>query len=165
MKLLRIARGRWEVLVSMEPEGRCPVLDFLAEPGEGLRRASNFLGLFLRVYLPLEGPPLGRLPSCKPLGEGIFELRSRPETSALRVSLFNDGDRIVCTNAIAESGERGGAEVRTARDSKDRYFEAKSARRLEILEDTVGPRLQKPSQDPGPKTQGPLDTSLTGGLT
>jgi len=131
----------------METEGRSPILDFLADPGPGLRKTSDFFNLFLRVYLPLEGPPMGHLPSWKPLGEGIFELRQRPEASALRVALFNDGDRIVCTNAFAQGSGRESVNVRLAQLSKDRYFEAKSARHLEILEDAGSPEVPGPGKE------------------
>lgn len=124
MKLLRIAKGRWDVLAPVDPEGRCPLLDFLAHPGEGQRPARDLLKLFLHVYLPLEGPPEGALHACKPVGEGLFELRRRPGAPALRLSLFDDGDRIVCTRA----------EEPSSRSSRQRYFEAKSARGLDISE-------------------------------
>ena len=134
MKLVRIAKGRWEVLAEVDSEGRCQVLDLLDRPGEGLRAARDFLNLFLRVYLPLEGPPGGGVRPCKPLGEGLFELRRRPGEPALRVSLFDDGDRIVCTNAFAKGKAGDKAEVRSARSSRERYYEARSARGLHISE-------------------------------
>jgi hypothetical protein len=90
--------------------------------------------VFLRVYLPLEGLPNGPAPSFKPLGEGLFELRGRSNASALRVTLFNDGDRIVCTNALSASDRRDCAGLRLAQLSKSCYYEAKSRDRLEILE-------------------------------
>jgi hypothetical protein len=134
MKLVRIAKGRWEVLAEVDSQGRCQVLDLLERPGEGLRAARDFLNLFLRVYLPLEGPPGGCVRPCKPLGDGIFELCRRPGEPALRVSLFDDGERIVCTNAFAKSKNGNQAEVRSARSSRERYFEARSARGLQISE-------------------------------
>jgi hypothetical protein len=124
MKLLRIAKGRWDVLAPVDPEGRCPLLDFLTQPGEGLRPTRDLLNLFLHVYLPLEGPPEGSFHACKPLGDGLFELRRQPGAPALRLSLFGDGNRIVCTKA----------ETQSTQNSRQRYFEAKSARGLDIME-------------------------------
>jgi hypothetical protein len=134
MKLVRIAKGRWEVLTVVDSEGHCQVLDLLDRPGEGLRAARDFLNVFLRVYLPLEGPPGGCLRPCKPLGEGLCELRRRPGESALRVSLFDDGDRIVCTSAFARGKEGDKAEIQSARSLRERYFEGRSAWGLHISE-------------------------------
>lgn len=134
MTLQRIARGRWDVLVPVESEGSSPVLDFLANPGAGLRKAGDLLSVFLRVYLPLEGLPNGPVPSFKTLGEGFFELRRQPDGSAVRVALFNDGERIVCTNALARRDGRESVGLRLAQISRSRYFDAKSRQRLEIVE-------------------------------
>lgn len=132
LRLVRIARGRWDVVAPVEREGRCPVLDRLDRPAPGLRTAGDFLGVCLRVYMPLEGPPTASRHLCQPLGDGIFELRSHPRQPDLSLLFFGDEDgRIVCTGVSSPEGRK--AEIRTARLAKERYFEAKLARELEIL--------------------------------
>jgi hypothetical protein len=120
MKLVRIAKGRWEVLAEVDSGGSCPVLDLL-DPYGGRREPQVFLSRFLRVYLPLEGPPVSSLPRCRPLADGIFELRSRPGGQEPAVLFFADEDqRIVCAST---SG------------SRSRYFAAKFVRGLQISEE------------------------------
>ncbi|HEV7784049.1 MAG TPA: hypothetical protein VGQ28_01865 [Thermoanaerobaculia bacterium] len=120
MNLVRIAKGRWEVLAEVESGGNCPVLDLLSKFGV-LREPQVFLNRFLRVYLPLEGPPVSSLPRCRPLADGIFELRSWPGGQESVVLFFADEDqRIVCASTLG---------------SKPRYFAAKSARGLQISEE------------------------------
>jgi len=120
MKLLRIARGRWEVLAPVDTEGRCPVLDLLAQPGAGSPETRTFLSRFLRVYLPLEGLPASSLSCCKPLAEGVFELRLHSKQEPVVLFFPDGGQRIVCTSALS---------------SRELYFEAKSTRSLHILEE------------------------------
>ena len=120
MNLLRIAKGRWEVLAPIDTEGRCPVLDLLAQPGAGSPETRTFLSRFLRVYLPLEGPPTSSLPRCTPLAEGVFELRPQPRQEPVVLFFPDGGQRIVCTSALS---------------SKELYFEAKSTRSLHISEE------------------------------
>jgi hypothetical protein len=120
MNLVRIAKGRWEVLAEVDSGGSCPVLDLLAPTG-GRREPQVFLSRFLRVYLPLEGPPVSSLPRCRPLADGIFELRSRPGGQEPAVLFFADEDqRIVCASTLS---------------SRPRYFAAKSVRGLQISEE------------------------------
>jgi hypothetical protein len=121
MKLVRIAKGRWEVLAEVDAGGSCPVLDLLNQSGV-LREPQRFLSRFLRVYLPLEGPPVSSLPRCTPLADGVFELRSWPGVQEPAVLFFADeGQRIVCGSSLS---------------SKPRYFAAKSARGLQISEES-----------------------------
>lgn len=122
MNLVRIAKGRWEVLAEVDSGGGCQVLDLLGAPG-GRRETQVFLSRFLRVYLPLEGPPVSSLPRCRPLADGVFELLSRPGGLEPAVLFFADeGQRIVCARTV---------------DSKPRYFAAKSARGLQISEEAA----------------------------
>ncbi len=127
MNLLRIAKGRWEVLAAVEPEGHCPVLDLLAQPGTGSPETRTYLNRFLRVYLPLEGPPTSSLPRCKPLAEGVFELRPQPRQEPA-VLFFSDDQRIVCTSAL---------------DCRQLYFAAKSTRSLHISEEALEPQIDR----------------------
>lgn len=118
MNLVRIAKGRWEVLAEVDSGGSCPVLDLLNQTKEPRR----FLSRFLRLYLPLEGPPVSSLPRCRPLADGIFELLPAPGGQEEPAILFfaDEDRRIVCADTLS---------------SRPRYFAAKSARGLQISEE------------------------------
>jgi hypothetical protein len=134
MKLVRIARGRWDVVAMMDPHERCQVLDLLDETGPRYNPERRFLSVLLRVYLPLEGPPTCNRQLCRPLGDGLFELR-QPQTPKPRILFFNDtGSRIVCTTASAEANVSPTKEIQAARDLRARYLETKSRRQLEVIE-------------------------------
>ena len=128
MKLVRLAKGRWEVLAVLDRRGRCPVLDFLDELNGDLRPARELLKISLRVYLPLEGPPANL---CKPLGDGLFELRRQPNGPKPRVVFFQDGGhRIVCTNAFSKLET---SEIEHARGLREQYFAARPE--IEVIEE------------------------------
>ncbi|MFL6258465.1 MAG: type II toxin-antitoxin system RelE/ParE family toxin [Thermoanaerobaculia bacterium] len=136
MQLVRIAHERWEVLAVVDDRGECQVLDFLTGSGPGAAQRSMLV--FLRLRLPAEGPPRS-VELCKSLGDGIFELRRQPKGPKLRVLFFyDDGYRIVCTNAFLKAERTPRTEVRLARDLKRRYFSAKRLRRLRIEEEPDG---------------------------
>ncbi len=152
MKLLRIAKGRWEVVAVVDGQGRCPVLDLLdgTGPCEGLRRVS--MAQLLRLYLPLEGPPKCNLQLCRSLGDGIFELRRPPQGARPEVLFFDDEDlrRIVCTSAFPEAKVAPSEEVLLARGLREWYLETRSRSELQFI-------------DASPA--GALDNLLTGELT
>jgi hypothetical protein len=119
MNLVRIAKGRWEVLAEVDSGGTCPVLD-LINSSQVVKEPQVFLSRFLRVYLPLEGPPVSSLSRCRLLTDGIFELRPHPRQETAVLFFSDEGQRIVCASTLG---------------SKPRYFAAKSARGLQISED------------------------------
>ena len=136
VKLVRIARGCWDVLAVLDDRGRCPVLDFIAALGVNYEAAKRGLLRVLRVELPQNGPPVHNTQRCKSLGEGIFEIRRQPKGKKLRVLFFyDDGYRIVCTNAFAKAERTPRDEVEQARAAKLRYLKAKFRRKLEIVEE------------------------------
>ena len=136
MKLVRIAKGRWEVLAVVDHRGRCQVLDFLDQLRSGFRAAQEFLNLCLRVYLPLEGPPKASVHLCKPLGDGVFELRRQPKGPKPRVLFFyDDNHRIVCTNAFSKLEVTPRSEIELARALREQYFETKLRRELQVVEE------------------------------
>jgi hypothetical protein len=139
MKLVRIAKGRWEVLAVVDHRGRCQVLDFVDQLGAGFRAAQEFLTLLLRVYLPLEGPPKSSAHLCKPLGDGVFELRRQPKGPKPRVLFFyDDNHRIVCTNAFSKLEVTPRSEIELARSLREKYFETKLRRELQVVEEGPG---------------------------
>lgn len=132
MTLIRIAREQWDVLAVKDERGHCQVIDFLTGPGKD--KARRILLLFLQVRLPVEGPPHSSV-LCKSLGNGIFELRRQPRGPKLRIFFFyDDGCRIVCTNAFIKAERTPRSEIELARDLKQQYFRAKLLRRLRIEE-------------------------------
>jgi phage-related protein len=136
MKLVRIAREQWDVLAVLDDRGRCQVLDFLM--GAGQSAAQRVMLVFLRFRLPAEGPSHSAA-LCKSLGNGIFEFRRQPKGPKLRVLFFyDDGYRIVCTNAFCKAERTPRAEVELARDLRRQYFSAKLLRRLRIEETPDG---------------------------
>jgi phage-related protein len=136
MKLVRIARGRWDVLAVLDDRGRCPVLDFIAALGANYEAAKRALLRVLRIELPQDGPPVHNTQRCKSLGGGIFEIRRQPKGQKLRVLFFyDDGRRIVCSNAFAKAERTPRNEVEQARAARQRYLKAKFRRKLEIVEE------------------------------
>jgi phage-related protein len=136
MRLVRIAREQWDVLAVVDDRGRCQVLDFLM--GSGQSAAQRFMLMFLRLRLPAEGPSHSAA-LCKSLGSGMFELRRQPKGPKLRVLFFyDDGYRIVCTNAFCKAERTPKGEVKLARDLRRQYFSAKLLRRLRIEETPDG---------------------------
>ncbi len=135
MRLVRIGREQWDVLAVMDDRGRCQVLDFLVSRSAA---AHRFMFRFLRLRLPVEGPSHSA-ELCKSLGNGIFELRRQPKGPKLRVLFFyDDGHRIVCTNAFTKAERTPRVEIELARDLKQQYFRAKLLRRLRIEETPDG---------------------------
>lgn len=130
MRLLRLANGRWEVLAVLDGRGRCPVLDFLDGLNGDLRPARELLNVSLRVYMPLEGPPAAGTSLCKPLEDGLFELRRQQDGPKPRVLFFQDGaQRIVCTHAFSRSET---SELKRARKLRDQYF---ATPEIEVVEE------------------------------
>jgi phage-related protein len=133
MRLVRIAREQWDVLAVLDDRGRCQVLDFLRSPDQNA--AYRFLLWFLRFRLPAEGPPRSAA-LCKSLGNGIYELRRQPKGPKLRVLFFyDDGFRIVLTNAFLKAERTPRTEVEQARRLKQKYSVAKLRRKLLIVEE------------------------------
>ncbi|MEA2599592.1 MAG: hypothetical protein QOF89_584 [Acidobacteriota bacterium] len=135
MRLARIGWGVWEVLAVVDPRGRCQVLDFLDQLGANYAAARRLMLLFLQVRLPEDGPPMSNVQLCKPLGDGLFELRRQPKGQKLRVVFFYDeGHRIVCTNAFCKAETTPRTELALARSLRKHYLMAKLARELSIEE-------------------------------
>jgi len=135
MRLVRIGWSAWEVLAVVDDRGRCQVLDFLAQLGANYRAARRAMLLFLQIRLPEDGPPVSNVQLCKPLGDGLFELRRQPKGQKLRLVFFYDeGCRVVCTNAFCKAETTPRSELLIARTLRERYLLAKRTRRLRIEE-------------------------------
>lgn len=137
MRLVRIACAVWDVLAVLDARNRCQVLDFIDGLGANYAAAKRGLIRVLRVELPRDGPPTHNSDQCKSLGGGIFEIRRQPKGQKLRVLFFyDDGARIVCTNAFSKAERTPRTELDLARELRSRYMTAKFRRKLELVEIT-----------------------------
>ncbi len=135
MKLLRIARDRWEVLAVVDHRGHCQVMDFLEALAPNYQAAKRAMFQLLEVVLPGSGPPVHNSEISKPLGGGIFELRRQPKGRKLRVVYFYDSNfRIVCTSAFSKAETTPQIKIESARFLLRLYREAKLRNELIILE-------------------------------
>lgn len=135
MRLVRLARERWDVLAVLDHRGRCQVVEFLEALASNYQAAREGMLYLLRVVLPRSGPPVQNSQISKPLGGGIFELRRQPKGRKLRVVFFYDSSfRIVCTSAFTKAETTPRREIESARFLARRYREAKFRNELIILE-------------------------------
>jgi phage-related protein len=134
MKLVRIGWESWEVLAVCDPRGRCQVLDFLMEFRESSPAAARSMLVLLESELPAAGPPKGE-PLCKPLGNGIYELRKQPKGKKLRVVWFYGvGQVIVCTYAFAKAERTPQIRIEQSRLLRKQYLSALARREIEIVD-------------------------------
>lgn len=133
MRLLRIARKRWDVLAICDHRGACPVLDFLGSLTGTYRAAVDQMLVLLGQLIPENGPPKGE-PLCKSLGDGLYELRKQPKGKKLRVVWFYGGGQvIICVTAFTKANRTPRAEINRARALQRDYWEAKKHGQLKIL--------------------------------
>ena len=78
MKLVRLAKHRWEVLAILDARERCEVLSFLIDPEESYSVAAAAMLRALFESIPGGGPPRAE-PLGKSLGNGLFEIRKQPK--------------------------------------------------------------------------------------
>ena len=136
MRLVRIARGQWDVLAILDGRGGCPVLDFLYHLPPNYAAAQRWMIQFLHLQLPVAGPPRNNADLCKSLGGGIFELRRQPKGQKLRTLFFyDDMSRIVFTNAFLKAETTPRPDLALARSLRKRYFEAKLRHGLQIVKE------------------------------
>ena len=120
MRLLRLAKGSWEVLAACDEQGSCQTLDFL-ESLEGGSAHGAFMLALLRGRVATHGPPRGLL--SKQLQDEIYEFRH----GQVRVLWFYDEGRVVvCTHAIWKQEQKlPTTEVKRAVELRRRYLDAK----------------------------------------
>jgi hypothetical protein len=133
MRLLRLKRAKWDVLVVLEREREkdvCPVLDFLLNPREGQQAARRAFYAFLRESVPMYGPQEENTELCfrmRPYEDGLFEFRKQPRHGPkLRVLFFRDGKRIICVDGFLKTNETPQRKLTEAAAVRRRYFEAKA---------------------------------------
>jgi|SRR6185436_6870996 len=133
MKLVRLARKRWEVLGICDSRDECPVTRFLEDlKGTSYQLAAKQMARLLVVQVPANGPPRTE-PICKPLGDGLFEFRRQPKGKKLRVVWFYGGGAVVvCAAAFTKAERTPRTEIERARAYQRRYLEARRDGTLEI---------------------------------
>jgi phage-related protein len=138
MKLVRIAREKWDVLAVLDSREKCQILDFLADlDGPEEVAAAGMLWL-LKKIVPRSGPPPSDI-LCKSLGEGVFEFRKQPKGKKLRVLWFYGGAAvIVCTAAFKKAERTPRVQLDQARFLCKQYWIARSRGELEILDPKEG---------------------------
>jgi hypothetical protein len=134
MNLVRIAKLRWDVLAILDARGRCPVLEFLADLQGPQRTAAEQMLALLRHQIPANGPPKGAL-LCKPLGDGLYELRRQPKGKKLRLVWFYGGGAvIICAAAFTKAERTPRIELERAKQAKEDYWHARARSELRIVE-------------------------------
>jgi phage-related protein len=140
IELVRIARGRWDVLASRDHRGNCQVLDFLDGLTGSYQAVAGQMGRLLAQIIPKQGPPKTE-PLCKSLGDGLFELRKQPKGKKLRVVWFYGmGAVIVCVAAFTKAERTPRSEIVRARALQREYWEAKKHGRVKIVPRGSDPR-------------------------
>jgi len=136
MKLVRIAKLRWEVLAVCDHRGHCPVTDFLTDlKGTSYQIAAAEVFELLLNRIPKAGPPRAE-PLCKSLGHGLFEFRRQPKGKKLRVIWFYGGGAvIVCAVAFTKAERTPRTQIERARALQKAYLEDKRDEKIEISND------------------------------
>jgi len=123
MRLVRIARDRWDVQAACDSRGSCQVLDFLSELGGAYEAAREGMLALLHRHIPVNGLRQLREPLCKPLGNDLFEFRREPKGRRLRVIWFYDVGRVVvCACAFTKDAETPRAQITRALRLRAQYF-------------------------------------------
>jgi hypothetical protein len=134
MKLVRLARKRWEVLAILNARERCEVLEFLMDPEESYGVAAQTMLRVLFEGVPSGGPPRAE-PLGKSLGNGLFELRKQPKGKKLRVVWFYGGGAIVvCAVAFTKAERTPRTKLAQALLLRERYQQARANEEIEIVE-------------------------------
>lgn len=134
MRLLQLAKDLWEVLAIVDHRGQCPMLEHLESLGANFAGARDKMIRLLAVQIPRQGLPRQNARICKSLGGGIYELRGQYRGQKLRVVFFyDDGRRIVCTNAFSKAEITPQGELLLGRDLRERYLRAKFRKELQII--------------------------------
>ena len=135
MRLVRIAKLRWDVLAVCDHRGHCPVTDFLMDlDGTTYQTAAEQMLRLLRSQVPVSGPPKAE-PLCKHLGDGLYEFRKQPKGKKLRVVWFYGGGAvIVCAVAFTKAERTPRAQIERARAQQKAYLEDRRDEKLEIID-------------------------------
>ncbi len=136
MKLVRLAKERWEILAACDNRGRCEVLEFLSDLEGDYQAAALSMVVFLTQFVARKGPPKAE-PWCKPLGGGLFEFRKQPKGKKLRVIwYYGGGNIVVCSAAFTKAERTPRSELDRSRLHLERYRLARARGAVEIVDIT-----------------------------
>jgi hypothetical protein len=127
MQLVLLGRDKWSVYAACEPDGTCPLLEFLAGI-EDVEMADEIL-TDLREYVAETDQQLWfRTKFAKKLNgyDKILEFRWPKNSGPTpRVYFFFDAGRVVvCANGELKKGNNDKALIKDADDFRDRYLDA-----------------------------------------
>ncbi len=121
IQLQTIYVGSVKRVVALVIDGRNPVLEFFEEHESSPTQLAQ---LRARYETVADIPNFRNTDAFKPLGEGLFEFRTR---QGLRLYAFHDeGHLIIATNGGGKGGRKEqDRDIRRARQLKNDYFNAK----------------------------------------
>jgi hypothetical protein len=139
MRLVRLARARWDVLAMLAEDGEfCDVLDFLLEKRYGQQATRRSLFAFLRESVPFYGPREDNPELCqrmRPFEDGLYEFRKQPSRGQkVRVLFFKDGHRIICVNGFLKTDATPQRKLSEAVALRLLYFEDRRRGNIEIVD-------------------------------
>jgi hypothetical protein len=129
MRVYRLARETWDVLLLADDQGRCAAMEVLQQLEE--HGGAGMLAL-LRNRVARLGPPRDNPELCKPVENGIWEFRK----GSVRLFWFYDGGKVVVgAHAYKKQGPKAPRRhIGTATRRRDEYFATKLEETLLIEE-------------------------------
>lgn len=112
----------YEVYFFRKSDGSCPVSDFICSLETKMR-----VKVMAEIQLLKQNGPLLREPYSKPLGGGLFELRTKQGSDITRMLyFFFDGRQIVMTNGfVKKTPKTPPSEIETAKRYRSEYLSRK----------------------------------------
>jgi hypothetical protein len=129
MILREVAVHRYSVyaVCGFPTEEQCEVEIFLNQYRHSYPKAMRDLDVSIRVWTPQHGPPFEVEERAKRLRGGICEFRARErrKDKLPRVLFFEDGMRIVCTNAFLKKGSTPDEQIDRAIAIRTQYVQVR----------------------------------------
>jgi hypothetical protein len=126
MRLREVASYRYQVyaVCGSPTEMDCEVEQFLLQYSQSYPKAMRNLNTILRSWTPQHGPPYEVEERAKRLRGDICEFRAeeRRQKKVPRILFFEDGMRIICTNAFLKKGSTPDHEIDRAVEIRREYF-------------------------------------------
>lgn len=122
MRVYRLARGTWDILLLADDQGRCAAMDVITELE---RHGGRGMLALLRNRVARLGPPKDNIELCSHVEDEIWEFRK----GSVRLFWFYDeGKVVVGAHAYKKQGQRAPRRhIEAAKDQRAAYFAAKRA--------------------------------------